>query len=242
MRYPVMPSSEASVFLRQKREGESPSAEAFTRLRGEGEDIDEAFIVELQERLRKLREVYSDGLTNPRDANRFEAQAAQMVHRLVPAHPLLVADAEFWIWLAAARMSETVEWRYGHPDQGVPAANYGIGSRGENLLYRLWLRADIVFDVEEKNKYRLSECGQIDFYRSHLFRQGYANVRAFARALIRYQYPHSDPVKPRMKVEEIRELVKRLRRLRANLFLEILSEDVCREVIEREAMIVQQPM
>lgn len=38
-----------------------------------------------------------------------------------------------------------------------------------------------------------------------------------------------------MKVEQIRELVKRLRRLRANLFLEILDEQECSKVIEDEA-------
>ena len=46
---------------------------------------------------------------------------------------------------------------------------------------------------------------------------------------------HDDTTAPHLKVDQIRELVKRLRRLRANLFLEILDEKECRSVIEDEA-------
>ena len=120
-------------------------------------------------------------------------------------------------------------------EHGTGLANYGIGARSENLIYRLWLRADLVFDDEADDCYHLCRRGQIDFYRSHLFRQGYANVRNFSRALLRFQYPHSDTTTPHLKVDQIRELVKRLRRLRANLFLEILDEKECRKVIEDEA-------
>jgi len=91
-----------------------------------------------------------------------------------------------------------------------------------------------VLDDQATDRYHLCKRGQIDFYRSHLFRQGYANARDFARALLRFQYPHADTAAPNLKVDQIRELVKRLRRLRANLFLEILDEDECRKVIEAE--------
>lgn len=146
----------------------------------------------------------------------------------------ILADADFWLWLAVAHFSDIVEWRYGNPVNGTGLANYGIGARSENLIYRLWLRADLVYDEEVRDQYNLCRRGQIDFYRSHLFRQGYANARNFSRALLRYQYPHDDPTEPKLKVDQIRELVKRLRRLRANLFLEILDEQECRKVIEDE--------
>src|ERR1035437_180966 len=114
-------------------------------------------------------------------------------------------------------------------------ANYGIGSRTENLLYRLWLRAELVLDESAQDRYHLADAGQIDFYRSHLFRQGYANARNFARELLRFQYPGTNPTEPNLKINKIRELVKRLRRLRSNLLLEVLPEEECRAVIEAEA-------
>src|SRR6185312_5879467 len=110
-------------------------------------------------------------------------------------------DADFWLWLSIAHFGEIVEWRYGNPEHGTTIANYGIGTRSENLLYRLWLRADLVLDEQSKDKYHLCRRGQIDFYRSHLFRQGYANVKNFARALLRFQYPHSDAAAPNLKID-----------------------------------------
>jgi hypothetical protein len=159
------------------------------------------------------------------------------VHSLAPEDTEILGDSEFWIWLAIVCFPDVVEWRYGTKPGGTKPANYGIGSRTENLLYRLWLRAELVLDDLQQDRYHLVEAGQIDFYRSHLFRQGYANARTFARALLRYQYPKGDAT-PNLKISEIRELVKRLRRLRANLFLEILPEDECRAVIEAEAAVV----
>jgi hypothetical protein len=105
-------------------------------------------------------------------------------------------------------------------------------------MYRLWLRAELVLDAQAEDRYHLADAGQIDFYRSHLFRQGYANARNIARALLRFQYPNADLAEPRLKTIEIRDLVKRLRRMRSNLFLEILPEDECRVVIEAEAAVV----
>ena len=154
----------------------------------------------------------------------------------------MLADPDFWIWLAVVHFPEIVEWRYRYQNRKTDTfaqfVNYGVGSKSDNLMYRLWLRAEIVLDTQAVDRYHLAATGQIDFYRSHLFRQGYANARNFARALLRFQYPNADPAEPKLKTLEIRDLVKRLRRMRSNLFLEILPEDECRTVIESEAEVV----
>ena len=207
-------------------------------MRGNGAHLELGFVNGLREALGSLRANWPEGLKNDKERNTFEGRAAKLVHSMVPPHSDAFTDPDFWIWLTVAYFSDLVEWRYGNPADGTKLANYGIGSRTENLLYRLWLRAELVLDDNEKDRYHLADAGQIDFYRSHLFRQGYANIRAFSRALIRFQYPSKDPNAPRLKIKDVRELVKRLRRLRANLFLEILPEESCREVIETEAAIV----
>ena len=175
-------------------------------------------------------------MKSAKNANQFEGDAARAIHKRAKVPAEVLADADFWLWLAVAHFSDIVEWRYGNPVNGTGLANYGIGARSENLIYRLWLRADLVFDEAAVDSYHLCQYGQIDFYRSHLFRQGYANVRNFSRALLQFQYPKSDTTEPNLKVNQIRELVKRLRRLRTNLFLEVLDEKECRKVIEDEAV------
>jgi hypothetical protein len=208
------------------------------RHRGEGAELDTQFVHRLRAQLSKVRAKYPAELKrNSVEGNRFEAEAAPIVHIHVPNQPETLADPGFWIWLAVVHFPEIIEWRYGNPDAGASVANYGVGARSENLIYRLWLRADLVLDENAKNPYHLAAAGQVDFWRSHLFRQGYANARDFARALLKFQYPHSDST-PKLKIDEIRELVKRLRRLRSNLFLELLDESECLDVIKREAEMV----
>ena len=238
MRYPVLSAADATAYLFSKRAGNPAPMENLARLRGEGKEIAQDFVDGLREELESIRAEFPQGLKNQKEGNRFEALAARAVHEGVPNYPEVVGDAEFWIWLAVIHFRELVEWRYGDPAEGTGLANYGIGARVENLLYRSWLRAELLLDEDADDRYHLSEAGQIDFYRSHLFRQGYANARNFARALLRFQYPSKDPSAPHLKVGQIRELVKRLRRLRANLFLEVLEEAECRKVIEAEASVV----
>lgn len=236
MRYPVMTTSDATAYLNSKRAGTPLDLERLVKSRGEGDEINQSFIGDLLADLASLKSKYgSDGMKSQKNANQFEADAARAIHQRVQVSVEILADADFWLWLAVAHFSHIVEWRFGNPEKGTGLPNYGIGARSENLMYRLWLRADLVLDEGADDRYHLCRCGQIDFYRSHLFRQGYANVRNFSRALLQFQYPHNDTTVPNLKVEQIRELVKRLRRLRANLFLEILDEKECRVVIEDEA-------
>lgn len=234
MRYPTVTAADAGSYLVAKRNGAAADSETLIKFKGEGAEFGGSFVDELRSELLELMTQSPDGLRNDAERNRFEGAAARLVHSLIPEDTEVLSDPEFWIWLAVVCFSDVVEWRYGNKQGGTKPANYGIGSRTENLLYRLWLRAELVLDDQNDDRYHLVEAGQIDFYRSHLFRQGYANARTFARALLRFQYPKADST-PTLKIAHIRELVKRLRRLRANLFLEILPEDECWAVIQAEA-------
>jgi hypothetical protein len=237
MRYPVLTTKDASSYLASKRAGNPLDLDRLLKIRGDGKDLDQTFVGDLVADLAALKAKYpSDGMKSPKSANQFEGDAARAIHKRVKVSAEVLADADFWLWLAVAHFSDIVEWRYGNLVDGTGLANYGIGARSENLIYRLWLRADLVFDDAAVDSYHLCQCGQIDFYRSHLFRQGYANVRNFSRALLRFQYPKKDTTEPNLPVNQIRELVKRLRRLRTNLFLEVLDEKECRKVIEDEAV------
>jgi len=238
MRYPTMTAGDANTYLTANRGGASLEVDSLVRIKGAGAELDQSFVSKLDD----LRAQWPDGFKSKADprANLFEAKAARVVHSSVPPDAEMLADPEFWIWLAVVHFPDVVEWRYRYrkAESEAQLANYGVGSKTENVLYRLWLRAELVLDDGNKDRYHLCDAGQIDFYRSHLFRQGYANARDFAKALLRFQYPHADRSEPHLKTIAIRDLVKRLRRMRSNLFLEILPEDECRAVIEAEAAVV----
>lgn len=241
MRYPIIMAGDASRYLLAKRGDVPTDVDSIVQMRGSGEELDQWFIAPLRTGLERLCAKLPEGLKSKADpaANTFEAKASRLVHSAIPPNAEMLSDPDFWVWLSVVHFPEIVEWRYQYKnrksDTFAQLDNYGVGSRSDNLMYRLWLRAELVLDAQAKDRYHLSDAGQIDFYRSHLFRQGYANARSFSRALLRYQYPNADLAEPRLKTIEIRELVKRLRRMRSNLFLEILAEDDCRSVIEAEA-------
>lgn len=235
MRYPILTTTDASIYFINKRAGTPVELDRLVKTRGEGAELPQEFVNNLIADLAGIKSRFPEGLKSAKNANSFEALGARAIHSHVRVSEEILADPDFWLWLAVVHFCDIVEWRYGNPASGTSAANYGVGARSENLLYRLWLRAELVLDEHAPDVYHLCDHGQIDFYRSHLFRQGYANARNFARALLRFQYPNkSEATEPFLKVAQIRELVKRLRRIRANLFMEILDEGECGKVIEGE--------
>lgn len=243
MQYPTMTASDATTYLQAKRSGNHLDVDSLARYAGSGGEFAGSFLQPLRAALTATMASFPDGIKSKADptANVFEGKASRVIHTGLHVDNEVLADPEFWIWLAVTHFPDVVEWRYryGKESSAAQLANYGVASRNENLLYRLWLRAELVLDEKAVDRYHLADSGQIDFYRSHLFRQGYANARNFARALLRFQYPKkSNPTEPKLKTLEIRDLVKRLRRMRSNLFLEILPEEECRAVIEAEAAVV----
>lgn len=229
MPYPILSKAEARHYLVVEEGAEKPLLPP-ARQADDGPDLDwEALGSEIAATLLALADKHTTSKGKVEGSD-FEAAASEEVHKRLPAHPAL-ADAEFWIWLTLTHCEEVVERRYAGSQN---AKNFGIGGAGENLLYRLWLRAEIAYDADAKDHYVLSRFGDIDFWRSHIFRQGYGDVRGFARALLEFQFPAKAKRKPRLKIIEIRALAKHLKRARSNLMFEVMTEARAVAFIESE--------
>lgn len=239
MKYPILLASEAKKFLSSLRTDSPLALREQPTARGEGAALDETFITDLRSDLQKVREAIDGQVKGASGIRKFEAAAASVVHRRIPFDPMMVADADFWRWLAVYHFRSLIEWRYGKPAGEVNLPNFGVGSAPENFIYRLWLQAELTLDEGARDRYHLSRRGDVDFWRSHMFRPAYSNARPFARALVRFQYPDASPEKPRLKIPEIRKLAVRLSRLRANTFFELLDDAAAMAVIEREAAVVK---
>jgi hypothetical protein len=127
-----------------------------------------------------------------------------------------------------------VDWRHGQGGE-AKEANFGAGSPWDNLLRRLWIRAEIVLDINRPDPYDLARRGGGDFWRSHIIRIRYGSCRPIARAFADLAYPESG--RPRHSVwarDELREVSKRLRRLQATVAMELLDEDAARGLISGE--------
>jgi len=236
MRYQTLDAGEARRYLSGKREDAEDLREPSVVWRGEGEDeLDISFVNVLRDQVGLLQAKYGSNRSDKQNSD-FESEAAIIVHNLVPNEPIVLADFGFWSWLAVIHLPDLVEWRYSQPDgRKGDLKNYGVGAKSENFLYRLWVRAEISLDEHAADPYHLTRRGQVDFWRSHLIRQGYASVPSMARALVRFQYPTELKGEPRLKIAEIRALAPRMKRLRANLMYEVLDDSACYQLLEQES-------
>lgn len=228
MSYPALTKADAKRILTAYRNGEEVvRIPAFTKQLGADEDW-ETIADELYGTLETIKisfpEPEKDG-----GYRKFEVLAGIEAHKLLPNHPA-TADPDFWTWLVMRSFVALVTWRYG---ETADTKNFGLGGAQENFLFRLWLRADIGYDKATQS-YKLAEYGDIDFWRSHIFRQSYADGRNFARALIKFQFPGEPDEKARLSIKQIRDFAKHLKKARSNLAVEVLNEAKSARLIERE--------
>lgn len=234
MPYPVTSKAEARSYLLALESSNSAEAAipflppAHTVLGGTHENW-EQFGRDIAVTLTGLTAEFTSSDGKPNGAE-FEAAAGPEIHKLLPPHPAL-SNPEFWNWLTLNYGESIVRWRYGDIQNHK---NFGVGAATENYLYRLWLRAEMVFKPGAPDPYELARVGDIDFWRSHVFRQRYGEARSFIRAFVEFQFPAGNPRKARLKIAQIREFAKHLKRARSNLTFELMSEARALHFIESE--------
>lgn len=234
MPYPIISKTEARQYL-QAVDAAADAEQPQPGIPGAGQVVDgpdedwDSIGVKIAAKLETLMAQFG-GKGSEVKGSEFEAAAGPQLHRTLPEHPAL-ADPEFWIWLTLTYCQGVVDWRY--PGKRN-LKNFGIGGTRENLLYRLWLRAEIGHVPDANDAYELARVGDIDFWRSHVFRQSYSDVRLFARALIQFQFPAKKSRQPRLKIDDIRALAKHLKRARSNLMFELMSESRASTFVESE--------
>lgn len=236
MRYPIISQENAKKVLDARHQGDDVDCSELIQWKGEGEDFNKDVVDNIYKLLIDLKEKYPETLKN-KDPNggKFEAEACVLIHENLAGNNDVYSDLDFWTFLSVVEFPDIVEWRHGVDGHHANIANYGIGNRTENLVYRMWLRAELVALPAAEGKYDLAKRGDIDLWRSHMLRQNYANCRKLARALVRFQYPDANPQKPTLKIEKIRELAKRLRRIYANVVFSFLDEARIASLIEKES-------
>lgn len=242
MRYPALTIDEGRGILQQLRAGIETQQPTVQWLGWGDERFDESLIDDLVSVVNDVRRVMGEP---GESAERrywavFEGRAAAAVHETLEGLPIAVAvDPKFWVWLLFGSRHEgprkTVTWRHGRGNSPYDAqdSNYGVTTAlHEGFWSRLWLRADIGRDLSRSDPYELVTRGDQDLWRSHIFRQQYAQVRPIAHNLLLFQYPDEHPDKARVSNPVIREMVKELRRRQAVMAYELLSEDDARALIE----------
>ncbi len=236
MKYPILERAEAVQILEARRHNIEFDEDRFVGARGEGADFDGAFIQKLREKIEKIRSGYPSQLrSRDPEGGKFEAEVCSVVHKAIPGHlATAFSDADFWRYLAVVHFHSLVEWRHGAEGAQTNPNNYGIGNTKRNLLYRMWMRAEVSLDVGSQDPYHLARYGDKDLWESHIIAVRTGNARALVRSLMKFLYPPKLKGKCCLNIAEVRELAKYLTRLRANVFLELYDEERAFRLISRE--------
>lgn len=239
MKYPVLTRDNVAHLAMLGRKERLAALKSLADERGEGDDFDESHVLALGNQLGKLAKKLGDSpKKGTAKAIRLEADASAIVHAALRKYDdAIKMDLDFWTFIAFAYFDRFIGWRYNLDDGPLSTGavkNYGGGNRQENLMFRLWCRAELVYDSTHADPYYIAKRGSIDFWRSHILRPRYASVRNFTRRFVLFQYP--DGLKSeRLPIAGIRELAKRLTRLKSNMVFEILDEHEMEKLLERES-------
>jgi hypothetical protein len=176
----------------------------------------------------------------PMTNDRFEAAACVNVHQALPRDAAL-ADPEFWIWMATGPGFDLVRRRYpGKGEAQIPdRLNFTSANARETFFYRLWVRAELARNTDLADPYELARYGDVDFWRSHVFRQMSTETGPLLSAFIRFQHPDGPEGKKRLTQDEIRALVKYMRRASANIMVETLEEQEAARFVEEQWLKIQ---
>ena len=237
MGFPALSIEIARALVEKWQKGEDWDDARLERVVDSPFEFDRGSVDKLADDLGALRE-RCGGKSLPKNKGKvFESDACPMVHQRLRLSPDCASAPEFWAWLtlvaADGVFADLVDWRFGGYETIKPR-NYGIARPAElfeGLFARLWFRGEMAYEPKAKDHYTLAKRGDIDIWRSHLFRQEFGRCYAVQRALLRYQYPDANPTNKTLSTTEIRKLVKRLRIANATLSYELLDVETVTEVI-----------
>ena len=188
-------------------------------------------------KLETIKDHYPE-INTKQSGGKFDVEIIPIIHNSFKKYDIeIITNAGFWRWLSTYAYDgwfyELIEWRYKFSDDTiVDQINWGIGN--DNLIiefyfYRNWLRGEIGYDEDRKNRYELAQLGDIDFWRSHILRQEYGRDRNFVKALLIILFHEK---KYSFSIKTIRqELVPQIRSWYATGSFTHLNHNDCYEVV-----------
>jgi hypothetical protein len=234
MIYKILDPSEVAALAAAAIRGEKVDFSAHEVEAGAGVQYKESALSSIAGKLRHLKRKTDK---QRKDRENFDSEAFEILHSNLPFDVDALSDGRFWTRFALVYLLDVITWRFpGRGSKGFNTENLGLGTsarkQAENYLYKLWVRGEIATSSGGKDPYKLGRAGSIDFWTSHIHRQGFASCRTVAGELLRFQYPPELKGKPKLLPGEedvahgrigVRTLVKRLRRTWATVELSLLD-------------------
>ncbi|MCV7402179.1 hypothetical protein H7K24_18750 [Mycobacterium fragae] len=232
MGYPVLSRPKTEEYVRGRREGTLPDCPPEHELRGPDDDCFDIVEEALQDVIDGWRGLDPFKAKSDSARDKVEGELSVVLYKRLRDLPgSILSDRDFWRY-CAARLYEIVQWRYG---ENGSLANFGAATNAishECLPHKMFERAHIAFlggeAVDDSDPFALARFGASDVWRSHLLRTLNGNAPLVAHEIL------ADVAAGKLKTDLVREVVKNLRRVRANVLFEVLGQQQARELLDLE--------
>lgn len=239
VRYPVVRLVEAQRYVLRRQNGEL-GVEDRPDFEEEGASGDETLlpaVTDIADRITDLYQSSKARFTSGIARDRFEGSLAVQLHERLREFPARVlTDDDFWRYLAVRGLYEFVSWRDGQSSGSPALASFGANSPRVNydcVPFRMFVRADIASLIvksraQELDVMDISSVAGTDLWRSHILRSQSSFSPDYVRLLLKH---HERGVLP---AAVVRDLAKRVKRVRSNVLIEALDAEGSRTMFDRE--------
>jgi hypothetical protein len=239
LRYPVVRLVEAQRYVLRRQSGQL-GVEDRPEFEEEGNSADESLLPAVNDLADRITDLYQSSkarFTSGLARDRFEGSLAVQLHeqlRELPARVL--TDDDFWRYLAVRGLYEFVSWRDGQASGSPALASFGANGPRVNydcVPFRMFVRADIAFFVtgmgaQDVDLMDISSVAGTDLWRSHILRSQSSFSPGYVRLLLEH---HERGVLP---AAVVRDLAKRVKRVRSNVLIETLEPEDTQAMFDRE--------
>lgn len=222
-------SEQEKAFLKNGKYGVPEAVKkTYVVWKGSGIDVTSARLAKMNSELAALLNSSFSGAMKKKDSrlDKYEGLAASIVHQNLHDLPInILADEDFWRYVAVVSVFEIVAWRH----ESLGNNNFGLTSgRGflRCLPYRMFIRADIAHRYSDGANYNLTSAhgSLVDQWASHVLGQQYGSVPKLVKVLLE-QYEDLRKRKVKRPTEVDREIAKELRQVRSIQVFEFFQEE-----------------
>lgn len=239
VRYPVVRLVEAQRYVLRRQSGEL-GVEDRPEFEEEGASGDETLLPAVNDLADRITDLYQSSkarFTSGLARDRFEGSLSVQLHERLSEFPARVlTDDDFWRYLAVRGLYEFISWRDGQSTGSPALASFGANGPRVNydcVPFRMFVRADIASLVASAGPQGLdamdiSSVAGTDLWRSHILRSQSSFSADYVRLLLEH---HERGVLP---AHVVRDLAKRVKRVRSNVLIEALEPEDAQVMFDRE--------
>lgn len=222
-------SEQEKAFLKNGKYGIPESVKkTYVVWKGSGIDVTSAPLAKMNSELTSLLNSSFSGTMKKKDSrlDKYEGMAASIVHQNLKDLPIeILADEDFWRFVAIVSMFEICAWRH----ESLGNNNFGLtGGRGflRCLPYRMFIRADIAHRYADGTSYGLTSAhgSLVDQWASHVLAQQYGMVPKLVKVMLE-QFEDIRKRKVKKPTDVDREIAKELRQIRSIQVFEFFQEE-----------------